>query len=291
MNFDQIAKQVLVNALTPVKSAAGIMDWAKENPALATGIGSGVAGGLLTAGGRRQPGESRTRRTFRVLRNALLTGALGAGAVGAVRAGGNALSNALPADDVDPATRALTSGTLRGALGITGAGAGAYMSRNMGRSTEKPTRAILDLFNTAHTQEAAVPGSHGLAAQHRGQRLSRLAQNVLNAKPSNLEGLENMFSGAGEGNVRRVVDELGGHATATSRAKVMDDFLRAGINTAGPGGGWRGGLKRNLVNPAKMLAYRHLTAGRVGSIVGGTAAGAFAPEIARGVIGLGSDSE
>lgn len=288
MNLREISNFFLVQALAPTeKQAAGILDWVKDNPATATGIGTGVLGGALTAAGRRQPGESRTARTMRILRNALLTGAMGGGSVAALRAGGNQIASALPQSDVDPATRALTGTTIRTGLGLTGAGVGAHLTRNYSRNPADATKSIIDGLSQSVTQNIKDPGVFKRMAQGTGRTdVSDLSNKVLTGLASRdgrtAGGLKNLFEGVGKKNIAQMLDEL--NTNAVGREEMLRNFTRAGINTVERGGGVGNWLRRNIAEPGKMMAWRHMTPMRVLGVGGGAAAGAFAPDIARGVV-------
>lgn len=102
-------------------------DYLQANPTIAAmllaGGGAGLLGGYLTSRQPEEEGESKTSRRLRILRNALLAGGAGAGAVGLGAEGFKRLSQAVPEGSKNPVEEKLTSPAFR-ALG--GAGAGAF---------------------------------------------------------------------------------------------------------------------------------------------------------------------
>jgi len=89
------------------------------------GGGAGLLSGYLTSRQPEDETESKSQRRGRILRNALLAAAAGAGTVGLGAAGYNRLAEATPAGSVNPVQEKLTSPFARGA-GALGAGAFAY---------------------------------------------------------------------------------------------------------------------------------------------------------------------
>jgi hypothetical protein len=115
-----------LDVLKDKASQAG--DYLQANPSLAAmllaGGGSGLLGGYLTSQQPEEEGESKASRRGRILRNALLAGTAGAGAIGLGTAGLKRLSEAAPAGSENPIQEKLTSPTARGIGGIGGAGIG-----------------------------------------------------------------------------------------------------------------------------------------------------------------------
>jgi hypothetical protein len=111
-------------------------DYLQANPTIAAmllaGGGSGLLSGYLTSQ-QEEEGESKGSRRGRILRNALLAAAAGAGTVGLGAEGFKRLAEATPADSVNPVQEKLTSPVARG-LGGVGAGALAFMK---GRGLDK----------------------------------------------------------------------------------------------------------------------------------------------------------
>lgn len=114
------------------KLASTMLDSAKqiinENPNLVTGLlaagGAGALGGAALTGPSDDPNESASSRRMRRLKNALIGAGMAAGATGLTAYGLHNFKTALPADDVDPVTRAWYSPVTRG-LGAGGAAVGA----------------------------------------------------------------------------------------------------------------------------------------------------------------------
>jgi len=116
-----------LDVLKDKASQAG--DYLQANPTLAAmllaGGGAGLLSGYLTSRQPEDETESKSQRRGRILRNALLAAAAGAGTVGLGAAGYNRLAEATPAGSVNPVQEKLTSPFARGA-GALGAGAFAY---------------------------------------------------------------------------------------------------------------------------------------------------------------------
>jgi hypothetical protein len=117
-----------LDVLKDKSSQAG--DYLQANPTIAAmllaGGGSGLLGGYLTSQQEEEEGESKGSRRGRILRNALLAAAAGAGTVGLGTEGFKRLAEATPADSVNPVQEKLTSPVARGAGGV-GLGALAFM--------------------------------------------------------------------------------------------------------------------------------------------------------------------
>jgi hypothetical protein len=117
-----------LDVLKDKSSQAG--DYLQANPTIAAmllaGGGAGLLGGHLTSQQPEEEGESKMSRRGRILRNALLAAAAGAGTVGLGAEGFKRLSEATPADSVNPVQEKLTSPVARGA-GAVGAGALGYV--------------------------------------------------------------------------------------------------------------------------------------------------------------------
>jgi hypothetical protein len=112
-----------LDVLKDKASQAG--DYLQANPTVAAmllaGGGSGLLSGYLTSQQAEEESESKAQRRGRILRNALLAAAAGAGAVGLGSAGYKRLAEATPAGSVNPVQEKLTSPFARGA-GAIGAG-------------------------------------------------------------------------------------------------------------------------------------------------------------------------
>jgi len=113
-----------MSVLKDKASQAG--DYLEANPTLAAmllaGGGAGLLGGYLTSQQEEDESESKMQRRGRILRNALLAGAAGAGTVGLGAAGYKRLAEATPAGSKNPVQEKLTSPFARGA-GAAGLGA------------------------------------------------------------------------------------------------------------------------------------------------------------------------
>lgn len=112
-----------------IKNKSGdLVEYLKQNPRLASmllaGGGAGLAGGLLTSATPEREGETKGSRRLRILRNALLTGAAGAGAAGLGSEAFKRVEEAIPADQPHPLSSFLTSPLVRTAGGAGGALAG-----------------------------------------------------------------------------------------------------------------------------------------------------------------------
>lgn len=117
-----------LDVLKDKASQAG--DYLQANPTIAAmllaGGGSGLLGGYLTSQQEEEESESKMQRRGRILRNALLAAAAGAGAVGLGAEGYRRLAEATPAGSVNPVVEKLTSPFARGA-GAAGAGILGFM--------------------------------------------------------------------------------------------------------------------------------------------------------------------
>lgn len=116
-----------------------IKEFGEEHPDLVKGMlaggGIGALGGaMLTGDDPSDPDESTMHRVMRRIKNGLIGGALGAGAVGGIGYGLHTIGNSLPKDDVSPEREFAHSGITRGALGAAGLGTGASLA-GLKRST------------------------------------------------------------------------------------------------------------------------------------------------------------
>lgn len=141
--------------LDKIQTGAGQLA-SKVDPAmLATVLGtagiSGLAGGYLTAKGPLRKTEDPAGRRRRILRNALLSAAAGGGAAALGGAAAQSFGSALPADDVDPVTYAVTG--LPGRLGAAGLAHSGVAFYNRG-SQERALRAIGNRLQRAGMDEA-----------------------------------------------------------------------------------------------------------------------------------------
>lgn len=104
-----------------------VTSFVKDNPSLVNnmmlGGGAGALGGAIMTGDG-DPDETATERVTRRVKNALIGGALGAGAAGALDRGFSTMANALPKDDISPEMQAVTSGPARALSVATLGGSG-----------------------------------------------------------------------------------------------------------------------------------------------------------------------
>lgn len=137
-----------LDTLKDTASQAG--DYLQANPTLAAmllaGGGSGLLGGYLTSQQPEEEGESKMQRRGRILRNALLAGGAGAGAVGLGASGLKTLSEAAPAGSMNPIKEKLTSFPARVAGGL-GLGAFGYSRGNKADTSDLISQARQFLVN------------------------------------------------------------------------------------------------------------------------------------------------
>lgn len=113
-----------------------IRQYANDNRGLLTGAlaaagAGGLAGGFLSSQTKERPGESRGSRRLRILRDALMMGGAAGGATMLGGEGYKHLSNALPANDVDPVTNIFTSPFGRGTMAAGAGGTGWLFSKRL----------------------------------------------------------------------------------------------------------------------------------------------------------------
>ena len=165
-----------------VKDTANeVIEYLKSNPRLASmllaGGGAGLAGGMLTAGGAEREGETKGSRRLRILRNALLSGAAGAGAAGLGSEAFSRMEQAIPADQPHPLSAFLTGPEVRGAGGVAGALAGMGAGRTgdindeliAGMSKLKDTSkgvGPLSTFKTLESQGVSPAGRANFVKRH-----------------------------------------------------------------------------------------------------------------------------
>jgi hypothetical protein len=148
-----------LDVLKDKASQAG--DYLQANPTIANmllaGGGAGLLGGYLTSQQEEEESESKMQRRGRILRNALLAAAAGAGTVGLGAAGFNRLAEATPAGSLNPVQEKLTSPIARGAgvLGLGGIGFAKGLGlddsviANQARSFLKPADQLKSKGSTA----------------------------------------------------------------------------------------------------------------------------------------------
>lgn len=125
-SFSSQAGEGIGKGLDTLKSKASEAgDYLQANPTLAAmllaGGGAGLLGGYLTSRQPEEEGESKASRRLRILRNALLAGGAGAGAVGLGAEGLKRFSEAAPIGSKNPVQEKLTSNPARAIGGIGGA--------------------------------------------------------------------------------------------------------------------------------------------------------------------------
>jgi hypothetical protein len=129
-------------------------------PALLAGGAGALAGGTLTAMSPERQGESRMKRRWRILRNALLLGGAGAGGTALLQKGiQNAVTEPLPANDVSPMQQKLHDLTSGGSgAAVTAGGTAMGLLRKI-RGEERNAGAALytDLAHPASDSFKADP--------------------------------------------------------------------------------------------------------------------------------------
>lgn len=150
-----------------------IQQFSDEHPDLVKGMlaggGIGALGGaMLTGDDPNDPNESAMSRVMRRVKNGLIGGALGAGAVGGIGYGLNTIGNSLPKDDVSPEHEVGHSGVVRGlgALGL--GGAGAEIARR------QKNNAASDIVNSLNENGAKIKATSGSQARAALERLSNV---------------------------------------------------------------------------------------------------------------------
>lgn len=160
------------------KVASQLLDkvnsFVKDNPGLVNnmmlGGGAGALGGAIMTGDG-DPDESATERVTRRVKNALIGGALGAGAAGALDRGFSTMANALPKDDVSPEMQAVTSGPAR-ALSVATLGGSGLAANKALRNSHANT--VLGYLRDA---TVPVPNRHG----NQPGRTKKLFEDVLHS--------------------------------------------------------------------------------------------------------------
>ena len=142
-SFSSQAGESLGKGLDVLKDKASQAgDYLQANPTLAAmllaGGGAGLLGGYLTSRQPEEEGESKMQRRGRILRNALLAGGAGAGAIGLGAAGLKHFSEAVPSGSINPVQEKLTSPEARLLGGAGGAAIG------LSRGTKADTSDVVD---------------------------------------------------------------------------------------------------------------------------------------------------
>jgi len=165
-----------LDTLKDTASEAG--DYLQANPTIAAmllaGGGSGLLGGYLTSQQKEDESESKMSRRGRILRNALMSAAAGAGAVGLGVEGYRRLAEATPAGSLNPVQEKLTSPIARGA-GAAGVGA---LGFSAGRKADQA-----DLAEQAFRSLSAKDQRMVRASKYSPQDIITHAEQNYNFKP------------------------------------------------------------------------------------------------------------
>jgi hypothetical protein len=197
-------------------------------PVLAAAGASGLLGGYLTSQTPQRSGETPAGRRWRIMRNALLTAGAGGGAAALTAGGTKEISNALPANDVDPVVKKLTSPLAR--VGYGGATLGALNAKGL----------------TGSDQAARRGGPNGLGkiisrnTQSNGQSPLIDPEDLKNLRTQGLQSdmLNNSVKGPGirQSLERSIRDTLPGTSNVVNQKAMMDRELNlAGLNGTGAG--------------------------------------------------------
>ena len=170
---------------------------------LAVGGGTALLGGGLTAREKERTGESKGSRRLRILRNALLTGAAGAGTVGLASSGYDSLANAVPANSETPATELAGNPLTRvlAAVGLGGAGLSAggkldtkdvasQIRRKPGINLSSKTYQLSD----ANFIDRAAREGHTASPKN---SIGHIADRIPGNKGKIVSGTKSLLSGAG----------------------------------------------------------------------------------------------
>ncbi len=238
--MDKIASQML--------DALGNSDTLK--PILAAAGASGLLGGYMTAQTPQRPGESPGQRRWRILRNAVLTGAAGGGATAAFQGGQQAFQTALPPGDVDPVSAGVHSPGARGimgALGVTAANKG--MSGQQEGVAQALGRTLRDKTALPDSLKAMMPSGKG------GPRLDPAMLNHSVQGPQIRRALNTYFmgdTGAGSDAASKLTQAellaagLPSHLGDAGMAGEKGDMLRSVLNRLG-------GVSRSRLKPTSIL--------------------------------------
>lgn len=286
-----------------------IQQFSDEHPDLVKGMlaggGIGALGGaMLTGDDPNDPNESAMSRVMRRVKNGLIGGALGAGAVGGIGYGLNTIGNSLPKDDVSPEHEVGHSGVVRGlgALGLGGAGAEIARRRR--------NNAASDIVNALNENGAnkikATSGSQARAALERLNGVGgtegkpKAWYDIWSKHTKSKAGGDKLF-----GDVTHAFGSTDAASKALQEAGINLDSRLAG-NTQGLGkltkflsdhGVGTSRLMDSAAHPVSSSAYRALNSvvkhlGRNKLIYGLGAAGATLPEaIDYGLSKLGPNLE
>lgn len=118
-------------------------------PALLAGGAGALTGGALTAMAPEREGEDRSKRRWRILRNALLLGGAGAGGTALLQKGvQNAIQEPLPMSDVSPTQKLLDLASGGWGWGAAAGGAGTMIARTAATEERNAGNAILKAMAT-----------------------------------------------------------------------------------------------------------------------------------------------
>lgn len=258
------------------KLMSQVQDFVKKNPKLvtslaATGGAGALAGALMT--GPEDENESGMHRFGRRLQNALLAGGLAAGGTGLALAGMDKIKNALPEDDVPPATAALHSNVVRG-LGAVGAGsAGAGIaSRNSQKALDSvfgkgnmTKGRLAELLSKYGTPDAAGMDSLNTLSKAWGGKTEAIKNWLANDVGMDLQSIK-----WDKGVPDSIKQELGGADFEKLTQKVQNTLKRVGLD---------GKMKK--LSPERLAKWIN-AAKRNKLMLGAGAAGLLLPEAISG---------
>jgi hypothetical protein len=273
-------------------------------PLILGGAGAaGIAGGALTAGTPLQPNETPGQRRMRILRNGLLSAAAGGGAVALGGIGSHALTNALPAGDVDPITSAVTSPLTRlGASAATWGGLNARLGHEVNTARQSLAQKLYrGAPNTAQgnalrnylrpigtTNEHVNPNLlDELFNQPGGNPRLPGVQPFLDRQNTAVSTLRNMATslsaqpGAADEQVRKALLEAG-FSPSQGRRPIMDLLERAGHRLGGSGSDIAVSGRR-MTNPLVRTALAAAALGTPEILQGGAYVGGQLMDTARSV--------
>lgn len=249
-----------------------------DNPNLVTGLlaagGAGALGGAALTGPSNDPNETAGNRRMRRLKNALLGAGMAAGATGLTAYGLHNFKTALPADDVDPVTKAWYSPITRllgaGGAGVASAGLNARASGDHAQDilsmtglSEKPVKRPVDYLQRSL-----------LGEKTKLDKITAALANTTDKKK--IEKLKKMQDASIMGKLQ---NKLGGTEA------ISDELRRAGVSTKGLSSnvdlqgilGAPGSKLEKITRFTQRLGGRH--AARNKWVYGSSLAGLALPEI------------
>jgi hypothetical protein len=272
-------------------------------PSLLAGGGAAALSGLSAGATPKRPGESKSDRRKRVLKNMLLGGAAGGLATYAGTKGLQSLQNVLPEGENDPTSKALK---FWGSLGA-GAGAAGVAHRGVHKKRLDFLEKTLGPKMERHLKEMAGKGQT--------QEVQKLQDLMGGGAPSVRSKLTELLKARNEGVEKSLIDdymsllyskfadpaaegsmtfarETGLNTDVGREVKDVargfkDDVIKA-FNTGG--GGWKGlqEARGRAMSGAKRMAWRHprlaalglgATVLPTGAILGSRALRALSPSI------------